>query len=186
MGVKHTAMLEIVYTLGDLYLKQDKLKEAEEMYLRALTDKEKIYDVEHPSTLNIVHSLGNLYCDQDKMKEAEKMYLPALTGYEKTQGPDHKSTLSTRFNLGLLYKKRSMFEDATYHFRLVVQGRTSTLEPEHPKTVNALDQLKICDFEQSNRRVDTFDTIHASNSIAEPDRLTSTIRRKLHWRHKRD
>ena len=60
------------------------MKEAEEMYLRALTGYEKIRGVEHTSTLPIVTNLGELYRKQGKLKEAEEMYLRVLTGYEKT------------------------------------------------------------------------------------------------------
>ncbi len=60
------------------------MKEAEDMYLRALTEKEKAWGPERTSTLDTVNNLGNLYSDQGKMEEAEDTYLRALTGYEKT------------------------------------------------------------------------------------------------------
>ena len=66
------------------------MKEAEDMYLRALTGYEKAWGSEHTSTLRTVNNLGLLYSNQGKMKEAEDMYLRALTGYEKSWGPEHK------------------------------------------------------------------------------------------------
>lgn len=66
------------------------MKEAEEMYVRALTGFEKVYDSEHASTLDTIYNLGILYRYQSsRMKEAERMFLRALTGYEKFQGPEH-------------------------------------------------------------------------------------------------
>lgn len=79
--------------LGLLYSDQGKMKEAEEMYLRALTGNEKIWDSEHTSTLDTVNNLGFLYFNQGKIKEAEEMYLRALAGYENVWGPDHKRPL---------------------------------------------------------------------------------------------
>ncbi len=72
------------HQLGLLYSNQGKMKEAEDMYLRALTGKEKAWGPEHTSTLDTVNNLGALYWNQGKMKEAEDMYLRALTGCEKT------------------------------------------------------------------------------------------------------
>ena len=59
--------------LGDLYSDPDKLKEADEMYQRALAGKEKALGTEYTSILATVNNLGNLYKDQGKLKEAEEM-----------------------------------------------------------------------------------------------------------------
>ena len=133
--------------LGLLYSDQGKMKEAEDMYLRALAGKEKAWGPEHTSTLGTVNNLGVLYSDQGKMKEAEDVYLRALAGKEKAWGPEHKQTLDTRYNLGLLYKERSMFGKAVQQFKYVVQGYTKLLGPEHSETVEALNQLENCEVD---------------------------------------
>jgi tetratricopeptide (TPR) repeat protein len=76
------------------------LKEAEEMYQRALAGKEKALGPEHTSTLQTVNNLGNLYKNQGKRKEAEEMYQRALAGYGKAPGPDHTKArrLTERLN----------------------------------------------------------------------------------------
>lgn len=56
--------------LGYLYFDQGRLKEAEEMYQRALAGCEKALGPDHTFTLNIVNNLGNLYNSQGKLKEA--------------------------------------------------------------------------------------------------------------------
>ncbi|MCJ1457641.1 hypothetical protein MMC28_008010 [Mycoblastus sanguinarius] len=135
------------HQLGDLYSDQGKMKEAEDMYLRALTGYEKAWGPEHTSTLDTVNNLGNLYSNQGKMKEAEDMYLRALAGYEKARGPEYKQALDTRYNLGLLYKERSTFGKAVQQFELVVQGYKKLLGPEHSETVEALNQLENCEVD---------------------------------------
>ena len=59
------------------------MKEAEDMYLRALVGYEKAWDPEHTSTLDTINNLSHLYSNQGKIKEIENMYLRALVGYEK-------------------------------------------------------------------------------------------------------
>ena len=133
------------HRLGDLYSDQGKMKEAEDMYLRALTGKEKAWGPAHTSTLNTVNNLGNLYKNQGKMKEAGHMYLRALTGFEQAWGSGHKTPIDVRCNLAFLYKKMAMFKDAAKHFELVVQGYTKILGSDHWKTVDASNQLKSCE-----------------------------------------
>ena len=55
--------------LGLLYSDQDKMTEAEVIYLRALAGKEKAWGPDHTSILHTVNNLGNLYLDQGKMAE---------------------------------------------------------------------------------------------------------------------
>jgi tetratricopeptide (TPR) repeat protein len=57
------------HRLGILYSDQGKLKEAEEMYQRALAGYEKALGPDHTSTLNKVNNLGNLYSDQGKKRQ---------------------------------------------------------------------------------------------------------------------
>ena len=69
--------------LGKLYLDQDKLAEAEAMYLRTLAGFEKAWGPDHTSALATVSSLGILYWKQGKMAKADAMYLQALAGKKK-------------------------------------------------------------------------------------------------------
>lgn len=81
LGLDHTSTLQTVNNLGNLYIHQGKLKEAEEMFQRALKGKEKALGPDHTSTLATVGNLGNLYANQDKLKEAEEIYQRARRMY---------------------------------------------------------------------------------------------------------
>ncbi|KAJ5960513.1 uncharacterized protein N7479_007663 [Penicillium vulpinum] len=63
-----------LHSLGKLYANQGKLKEAEEMYRRALAGYEKALGPDHTSTLDTVNNLDILYCHQGKLSETEEMY----------------------------------------------------------------------------------------------------------------
>ncbi len=62
-----------------LYSDQDKMKEVKNMYLQALTEREKVWSSEHTSTLDTIKNLEILYLNQDKMKEVENMFQCAKT-----------------------------------------------------------------------------------------------------------
>ncbi|KIW13295.1 hypothetical protein PV08_08483 [Exophiala spinifera] len=66
-------------SLGAMYCDQDKLAEAENIFLRALQGKEKALGPDHTSTLITVHNLGLLYLNQGKLAEAEKMWSLVLS-----------------------------------------------------------------------------------------------------------
>ena len=119
------------HRLGDLYSDQGKMKEAEDMYLRALAGKEKAWGPAHTSTLDIVNNLGILYSEQGKMKEAEDMYRRALTGYEQAWGPAHTSTLSTVNNLGILYSEQGKMKEAEDMYLRALTGYEQARDSEH-------------------------------------------------------
>jgi hypothetical protein len=58
-----------------MYADQDKLNEAEAMYVRALLGKEVALGPKHMSTLDTVNNLGVLYKNQGKHTKAEAMYV---------------------------------------------------------------------------------------------------------------
>ena len=140
------------HELGRLYSDQGKMKEAEEMYLRALTGYEKAWGVEHTSTLNTVNNLGALYSDQGKMKEAEEMYLRALTGYEKAWGVEHTSTLNTVNNLGLLYFNQGKMKEAEEMYLRALTGKEKAWGVEHTSTLNTVNNLGLLYFNQGKMK----------------------------------
>ena len=97
--------------LGILYQDQGKLREAEDMYVRALVGTEKALGPEHTSTLDTVDNLALIYRDQGKLREAEDLHLRALAGYEKALGPEHTRTLDIVNNLGILYQDRTYLRE---------------------------------------------------------------------------
>ena len=96
-----------MYNIGYLGSMTGLLKEAEDMYVRALKGKEKTWGAEHTSTLDTVNNLGLLYKDQGKMAEAEEMYVRALEGFKKIYGADHPRVLLVASNLSLLTSARN-------------------------------------------------------------------------------
>ena len=61
LGPKHILTLSTVNNLGNLYVDQSRLAEAEAMYNRALQGLEEVLGPKYTSTLDTVNNLGNLY-----------------------------------------------------------------------------------------------------------------------------
>ncbi|KAK1780357.1 hypothetical protein QBC45DRAFT_111801, partial [Copromyces sp. CBS 386.78] len=140
-NIEDITIVYATHSLGDLYLDQGRLKEAETMYQRALEGKEKALGPDHTSTLDIVNNLGLLYKAQGRLKEAETMYQRALEGYEKALGPDHTSTLDTVNNLGLLYKAQGRLKEAKTMYQRALEGYEKALGPDHTSTLDTVHNL---------------------------------------------
>ncbi|KAJ6014042.1 hypothetical protein N7540_008633 [Penicillium herquei] len=130
-------------SLGKLYFNEGKLKEAEEMYMRALAGYKnlKARGPEHLFTLETILEIGILYCDQGKLKEAEEMHQQALVGYEKAFGPRHASTLDAVHNLGILYGKQGKLKEAEEMCLRALVNYEEILGPEHTTTLEVVISL---------------------------------------------
>jgi tetratricopeptide (TPR) repeat protein len=137
------AMLGAIHGLGDLYVDQGKLDEAEEMYLRALAGSEKALGRDHTLTLGTVNNLGLLYVNQGRLDEAEKMCQRALAGLEKALGRDHTLTLGTVNNLGNLYADQGKLDKAEKMYQWALAGLEKALGRDHTSTLDTVNNLGI-------------------------------------------
>jgi tetratricopeptide (TPR) repeat protein len=128
-------------SIGRLCSQLDKKAVAEEMYVRALRGKEKVWGLEHTSTLATVNNLSLLYADRGKMAEAEEMFVRALRGYEKAWGPEHTSTLDAVNNLGNLYVNQGKMAEAEEMYVRALRGYEKTWGPEHTSTLDTVNNL---------------------------------------------
>ena len=138
--------------LGNLYIDQSKMKEAEDLYLRALITKEKVLGLEHASTLQTVNCLGVSYSKQGKEGKAEEMYLRALVGNEKKHGPEHSNTLDVITNLGVLYKLQGKEKEAEEMYLRALVGYEKVHGPEYKSTLDMVHNLGILYSDQGKEK----------------------------------
>ncbi|KAI3332970.1 FabD/lysophospholipase-like protein [Ustulina deusta] len=142
-----TTISRAMNNLGNLYIDQGRLPEAEAMYERALRGDKTAYGSEHIFTLDTVYNLGILYCYQGRPLEAEAMYKRALRGFEKAYGSEHIVTLKTVHNLGILYHNQGRLLEAKAMCEQALQGYEKALGPEaistHRHALRTLNNLGI-------------------------------------------
>jgi tetratricopeptide (TPR) repeat protein len=134
-------MLVATHRLGNLYVHQGQLREAEQIYQLTLKGREEVLGPDHTSTLDTVHNIGGLYVLQGKMREAEDMFKRSLTGCETALGLDHTSTLQTANSLGSVYWKQGKLKEAEGMFQRALIGCKTGLGPDHPLTLQTVDNL---------------------------------------------
>jgi tetratricopeptide (TPR) repeat protein len=133
----------LYYRLAYLIVGEDRLKEGEFMYKRALRGYEKALGAEHTSTLDTVNNLGLLYANQGRLDKAEAMYERALRGKEKALGAEHTSTLGTVNNLGSLYADQGRLDKAEAMYERALRGREKVLGAEHTSTLDTVNNLGL-------------------------------------------
>lgn len=128
------------FSIGNFTSIHGKLKEAEAMYLRALTENKGEGGAD-AATFKIINNLGLLYDKLGNMEKAEEMYLRALAGKEKVGGDDIVSTLETVHNLGVFYRFEGKTEKAQEMFVRALTGKEKNLGIHHRSTLKTIHQL---------------------------------------------
>ncbi|KAF8585452.1 TPR-like protein [Ramaria rubella] len=132
--------VDVINSIGILHRKQGYLPKAEELYKRALVEKEESLGADHPSTLDTIHDLGVLYNELGRDEEAISMFERALTSRERFLGPEHGSTLETLHELGVVYG-HNYHEQAEVFLYRALSGRNKVLGPKHPATLHTANAL---------------------------------------------
>jgi tetratricopeptide (TPR) repeat protein len=89
LGSTHTKTLITVNDLGNLYMNQGKLGEAEKMYERALRGYEALDSIcvqQYLPALNTLENMGGLHAKQNEIAKAHIMYSRALSGLTSVLG----------------------------------------------------------------------------------------------------
>ncbi|KAK5704854.1 hypothetical protein LTR97_001963 [Elasticomyces elasticus] len=145
LGEDHASTLKILNNIGVLYAEQGRIKEAEEMYWRALGGNSEARVLRYTptgTTVTTLDNLGRLYVEQGKIKDAEDMYLRALSIGEKVWGPEQTTTsFITTETLSILYISERRFKEAVEMLLRVLQGFEETLGPKHRETLSTVGRL---------------------------------------------
>ncbi len=137
-----SSLSDVYHWLELLYLNQNKMKKVENMYLRALTEYEKIWDSEHTLMLNMINNLRTLYKNQDKMKKVEDMFLQALTEKKKIWDSEHTSMLDMINNLKNLYKNQNKMKEVENMYLQALTKYEKTWDSEHTSTLKIINNLE--------------------------------------------
>ena len=91
---------------------QGRYSDAEPLYKRSLSIREKALGPDHPDVGTTLNNLAGLYRAQGRYSDAEPLYKRCITIVEKALGPDHPSVGTTLNNLAALYRAQGRYSDA--------------------------------------------------------------------------
>ena len=130
-------------TLLERLITQDigRYAQAEPLYRRALTIREKALGPEHPDVAQPLNNLALLYYATGRKEEAEPLYQARPRDQGEGLGPDHPDVAQSLNNLALLYYATGRKEEAEPLFKRAIAIGEKMLGPEHPDLATWLNNL---------------------------------------------
>jgi tetratricopeptide (TPR) repeat protein len=92
--------------LALLYHDQGRYADAEPLYKRSLTIREKEPGPDHRDVAASLNSLALLYRDQGRYTDAEALYKRSLAIYQKALGPNHADVAPSLNSLAVFYRRQ--------------------------------------------------------------------------------
>ncbi len=122
--------------------------EAEPLYQRSLTIRERLFGPEHPDVAQSLNNLAWLYRQQAQYAAAEPLYGRSLMIRERVFGPEHPNVAESLNNLALLYQQQGRYAEAEPLYQRSLTIREQVLGPEHPDVARSLTHLAELHFQQ--------------------------------------
>ena len=88
--------------LAALHAARGDLREAENLYQRALDIKQQLLEHHHPDVAMTLHNLAMLYTQQGDHDRARALFARAVGIFESSLGPEHPKTARSRTELDAL------------------------------------------------------------------------------------
>jgi len=124
-GTEDLAMARTLSNLAILRRQQGDLVEAEQLYRRALTIRERQQGPDHPDVAATLNNLAGVLAAQGNYDAAQPLLERALNVRQKALGNDHVLTAESLSNLALLY---------------AAQGNADAAEPLYQRAVAILER----------------------------------------------
>ncbi len=129
--------------LADALQGQGHYPEAEDLYLRAVTMREKVLGSDHLDTAVGMEDLALALITQGRQSEAEPVLRRALAIKLKALGSDDAGTARSENSLAKLLRVEGRYAEAEPHFRRALAIREKALGPDHPDTAASLYSLGL-------------------------------------------
>ncbi|KAJ5723843.1 hypothetical protein N7488_001878 [Penicillium malachiteum] len=137
--------------LTTIYLDQDRLQEAEALYIQVVDLSRKVLGEDDTRTISHMDSLAITYRKQGQLKDAERLEIQVLAHDIKVFGYDDPNTLFTMENLALTKKELGRVGEAQELLQDCV-AKWNRFLPEHPHAVVASERL--LSWENEDRSAD--------------------------------
>ncbi|KAI1303836.1 hypothetical protein F5Y03DRAFT_407141 [Xylaria venustula] len=132
LGEKHPDTLFSMDTLGEVINRQERYKDAEDIFGQVLQLRTEVLGEKHPDTLHTLNKLGITINYQGRHKEAERIYRQVLQLGTEVMN-----------NLGTAVDAQKRHEEAEHIQRQVLKLRTEVLGERHPDAVYSMESLGI-------------------------------------------
>jgi serine/threonine protein kinase len=164
-GDEHPETMIARNRLGNVYLADQRLQEAEPLLVAAMEGLRRTLGPEHPEALAAANGVAVLHAAQGKLDESERLFLKVLETRRRVVGPDHDDTLETMVFLAELRqiqgdtigppeaKARDKYADAEALLTETLDAYQRRGEAEHPAALLARTYLAVI-YNRLGRKTD--------------------------------
>jgi tetratricopeptide (TPR) repeat protein len=115
-GLSLLEAADLLDRTGSYLLEHSMYSQAETLYRRALTMRERLWGAEHPQVASSLHHLAVLERANGNYARAEPLFQRALAMREQHLGPDHLETAASLHGLATLYESRRLYDQGAHYF----------------------------------------------------------------------
>jgi len=140
--------IKLQINLANIYRFEKKYKESEELYLKAISIKEKKLGA-HPDLAHLKKGLAQLYMEMGKTSEVEKLLLSAYDINRKKLGEKNPATVSVQQELANFYRFTNNNSKASELITRVVAAKKEIYGEAHPNYIQALEDLALTQWQEN-------------------------------------
>jgi len=141
LGADNVRLASSLSNLGQLKYKQKDLPQAEALFRRALSIRERVLGPEHFGLVQNINNLAALHYARGELEQAEPLFLRALAISEKHLGEGHPEVAVTLNNLARLYFRRADYTAAAPLLTRLLTIKQESLGASHPEVATILTSL---------------------------------------------
>jgi len=127
-----------------------KYKEAEPIYLRLISLRERTQGKEDSDTATSYNNIGLTYHSQGDYTKALEYYFKALDVKEKVLGKEHPDTAASYNNIGAVYDDQGDYTKALEYYFKALDIFEKVLGKEHPDTATSYNNIGLVYKKQGN------------------------------------
>ena len=141
LGVEHPNVALSLQNLATIYEVQNRLSEAEQLYLRAIAIQDRAFGSEHPTSAQTRELLAINYTSQGRYADAERLLKLSLATKRKAFGESHPAVAKTLTNLAVVYQRTDRLSDASDAYARALTISEKILGADHPSVAGDLSNL---------------------------------------------
>ncbi|KAK2595193.1 hypothetical protein QQS21_007098 [Conoideocrella luteorostrata] len=133
----------ILYRAAWYALRMGKGIEAEDLSVKALKARKKIFNKPHKDIVDSLAMVALAYNLRGWWEAAEELFVQVMETRKKKLGEDHPDTLTSMANLASTYRNQGQWEAAEELEVQVMETRKKKLGEDHPDTLTSMANLAL-------------------------------------------
>ena len=140
---EHPETLVSMKHVADLYWRQGRYVEAEELARETLELCTRVLGASDRETLATANTLAKVYSALGRLEDAEQLHRTTLAAQRRVLGEEHPDTMTTMNNYGVVLRDQGRYEASERQLTATLELRRRVLGPDEKQTLQTMNNLAI-------------------------------------------